>query len=166
MEEIPTPAKVNERTHYLPYHYVVQQDKTTSKIRKVYDASARSTGPSLNDCLNTGPKFGQSIFQRFRCYKVALIGDIEKAFLMVSVEKGDRDSLRFLWIKDIDSDEPELTKLRFARVIFGVSSSPFLLNVAIQHHMESFRDTDPVFVDNFLSSMYVDDLVSGSADVD
>ena len=32
--------------------------------------------------------------------------------------------------------------------------------------MKSFRDTDPVFVDNFLSSIYVDDLVSGSADVE
>ena len=51
-------------------------------------------------------------------------------------------------------------------MVFGVSSSPFLLNATVQHHMESFRVTDPVFVDNFLSSIYVDDLVSGSDDVE
>ena len=51
-----------DRVHYLPRHGVVRQDKTTSKLRIVYDASARTSGPSLNDCLYTGPSFGQSIF--------------------------------------------------------------------------------------------------------
>ena len=89
----------HDRVHYLPHHGVVRQDKTTSKLRIVYDASAKTKGPSLNDCLYTGPSFGQSIFDillRFRFHRVALVGDIEKAFLMVSVQEKDRDSLRFL----------------------------------------------------------------------
>lgn len=36
----------SDRVHYLPHHGVVRQDKDTSKLRIVYDASARSTGPS------------------------------------------------------------------------------------------------------------------------
>ena len=56
------PAITTDHTHYLPHHTVVRQDKSTSKLRIVYDASAKSTGPSLNECLYTGPKFGQSIF--------------------------------------------------------------------------------------------------------
>ena len=51
-----------DRVQYLPRHGVVRQDKTTSKLRIVYDTSARTSGPSLNDCLYTGPSFGQSIF--------------------------------------------------------------------------------------------------------
>ena len=89
---------VSDRVHYLPHHGVVRHDKATSKLRVVYDASARSTGPSLNDYLYTGPKFGQSIFDillRFRHQRVALTGDIEKAFLMVSVREKDRDSFAF-----------------------------------------------------------------------
>ena len=73
----------SDRIHYLPHHCVTRQDKATTKLRIVYDASAKTTGPSLNDCLYTGPKFSQSIFDillRFRVHKVALAGDIEKAF--------------------------------------------------------------------------------------
>lgn len=82
--------------HYLPHHAVVRQDKDTTKVRVVYDASAKSGGPSLNDCLHVGPKFNQRINEllfRFRAYPVALVADIEKAFLMISVNPGDRDIL-------------------------------------------------------------------------
>ena len=75
-----------QKLHYLPHHAVVRRDKNTTKVRIVYDASARSTGPSLNDCLYTGPKFNQKILDillRFRTHKVPLTADIEKAFLMI-----------------------------------------------------------------------------------
>ena len=160
---------VSDQVHYLPHHGVVRQDKATSKLRIVYDASARSTGPSLNSCLYTGPKFGQSIFDillRFRLQQVALIGDIEKAFLMVSVHEEDRDSLRFLWVANSNVEPPKVITLRFMRVVFGVSSSPFPLNATINHHLETYRESDQAFVDKFLSSIYVDDLVSGSNDLE
>ena len=59
-----------------------------------------------------------------------------------------------------------MVTLRFNRVVFGVSASPFLLNATINHHMDTYRELDPVFADKFQSSIYVDDLVSGSHDVE
>ena len=168
IEVVPQPSNLtNDQIHYLPHHGVVRQDKATSKLRIVYDASAKSTGPSLNECLYTGPKFGQSIFDillRFRLQQVALTGDIEKAFLMLSMYEGDRDSLRFLWVDNPHAERPEIVTLRFTRAVFGVSSSPFLLNATIKHHMETYRKVDAHFVDKFLSSIYVDDLVTGTSD--
>lgn len=49
------------RTHYIPHHAVIREDKQTTKMQIVYDASAKTQGPSLNDCLYAGPTFGQNI---------------------------------------------------------------------------------------------------------
>ena len=84
---------------------------------------------------------------------------------MISVQERDRDSLRFLWTTDLNSEKIEPTPFRFTRVVFGVSSSPFLLNATINHHIKTFRETNPAFDDRFLSSIYIDDLVSGCNDV-
>ncbi|MCG8626064.1 MAG: hypothetical protein MJE68_29215, partial [Proteobacteria bacterium] len=158
-------SELHDRIHYLPHHGVVRQDKPTTKLRVVYDVSARSNGPSLNDCLYAGPSFSQSIFDilvRFRLYKVAVTGDIEKAFLMVSENAEDRDALRFLWISEVDTPDPKVVVYRFTRVAFGVSSSPFLLNATLKHHIETYQDSDPEFARKFLSSVYVDDVSLGA----
>ena len=129
VEEVSEEEPTVKAVHYLPHHAVVRRDKSTTKVRIVYDASAKVAGsPSLNDCLLKGPKFNQLIFDilvRFRAYKFALTADLEKAFLMVSVEEADRNVLRFIWVDDPFKDYPEFKIYRFTRVVFGVSSSPF-----------------------------------------
>ena len=151
-----TSPVVNGRIHYLPHHGVVRQDKSTSKLWIVNDTWARSYKTSLNNCLYTGPKFGQSIFDillRFHTQHIALTGDINKAFLVVSVKKEDCNSLWFPWVSDPNEEPLMLTVLRFTRVVFGVLSSPFLLNATINLHMEQHQHSDPAFVDKFLSSI-------------
>ena len=69
---------------------------------------------------------------------MALVGDIEKAFLMISVNPDYRDVLRSLWVENPFDDDARLTILKFTRVVFGVSSSPFLLNATIRHHLETY----------------------------
>ena len=159
----PEPREVG-RVHYLPHHAVIRRDKETTKLRIVYDASCKSNGTSLNDCLYTGPTLSQEIMNiilRFRTHRMAFAGDIEKAFLNVSVAEEDRDVLRFLWVDDVTKESPEVVVLRFARVVFGVSSSPFLLNATIKHHIERYEEEDPGFVETFLRSICVDDLNTG-----
>ena len=50
--------------------------------------------------------------------------------------------------------------------MFGVSSSPFLLNATIRHHIERYKDIDSQFVEKFVPSIYVDDVTYGSGDVE
>ena len=54
IEEVSTPGKTGE-THYMPHHPIIGADKSTAKVRIVFDASARGNGPTLNDCLYKGP---------------------------------------------------------------------------------------------------------------
>lgn len=141
VEVVPEPSSHNGQVHYLPHHCVVRQDKQTTKLRMVYDASVKNGGPSLNDCpyMYTGPDFGQSILDlllRLRVHPVALLGGIEKAFLMISVNPRDRDVLRFLWIKNVCDTPHEIIVVRFTKVVFGVSASPFLLNATLDYHLE------------------------------
>ena len=83
---------MDKGSHYLPHHAVVKEERKTTKVRIV------------------GPNFIPKLFDilvRFRSNPVALVGDIEKAFLMIRIAKDDRDKLRFLWFDDplkLDSD--------------------------------------------------------------
>ena len=134
------------KTHYLPHRAVIRRDKATTKLTVVYDASARSNGAALNYCLYTGPPLAENIFDillRFRASRIGLTGDVEKAFLMVGIAEEDRDVPRFLWVDDIEKKNPEIVVLRFTRVVFGVCSSPFLLNATLKHHIEIYKNEDP-----------------------
>ena len=153
-----------ERVHFLPHHAVVRRDKDTTRLRIVYDASSKVNGPSLNECLHAGPKFGQNILDillRFCIHKVAVAADIEKAFLMIAMTEKDHDVLRFLWVDDVSKPNPETIMLRFTRVVLGVSSSPLLLNATIQHHLEKHAMIQPDLLSKLLRSTYVDDIVTG-----
>ena len=78
---------------------------------------------------------------------------------MIGIAKMDRDALRFLWVKNIESLLPEILTLRFTRVVFA---SPFLLNATLKHHIERFSDEHPELVRRLMLSLYVDDVVCGA----
>ena len=153
------------KTHYLPHHPVVRQDKETTKVRVVYDASASTTsGTSLNNCLYPGPcllKTVGDIITRFRLFPIALTADIEKAFLMIAVEKSDCDVLRFLWYDDINERSSPPAVYRFRRIVFGVTSSPFILNATLKHHLENYEQVDLEIITKLLNSLYADDINTG-----
>ena len=98
--------------------------------------------------------------------QVALVGDLEKAFLIVAVDERHWDFFRFLWISNIHSDTAEIVIKRLCRLVFGLSPSPFLLNATLRHHVKTYKDVDQDFVKEFLNSKYVDDLFSGSSSVE
>ena len=89
------------KVHYLPHQTVIRKEAETTKLRIVYDASAKEVknGTSLNDCLHTGPSLNPLLFEilvRSRENRVALVGDIETAFLNIAVGVNNCDCLRFL----------------------------------------------------------------------
>ena len=157
--------------HYLPHHAVIRQDKQTTKVRIVYDGSAKSTSTpfSLNDCLMTGPNLIPKLFNilvKFRWNIVAVTADIEKTFLMIGIRPSDRDMLRFLWFCNPEQPVSEVTHFRFTRLVFGLRPSPAILSCVISHHLRKYHEKYPELVQSIESSLYVDDLIAGEDTVE
>ena len=51
-------------------------------------------------------------------------------------------------------------------MVLGVSSSPFLLNATLQHHLNQYSSAHPELVNQLAQSTYVDDVISGASDVE
>ena len=67
--------------HYIPQHAVIKENAETTKLRIVYDCSAKShkTKPSLNDCLQIGSSLQPLIFDillKNRMNRYCIIGDL------------------------------------------------------------------------------------------
>ena len=57
-------------------------------------------------------------------------------------------------------DQP-IVIYRFLRVVFGVTSSPFLLNTTTRHHLEKYLESEKDVVERLRDDLYVEDQVSG-----
>ena len=104
---------------YLPHRPVIQESPQTTKIRTVHDASAKpdKDSVSLNQCLETGPPFQNSLWDiliRSRFRPILLCGDIEKAYLQIRIREFEKDALRFHWVKNSDPSVVEIN--RFTRI--------------------------------------------------
>ncbi|XP_054721262.1 uncharacterized protein LOC129231039 [Uloborus diversus] len=142
--------------HYLPHRQVIKESSETTKIRPVFYASAHSrSNPSLNDCLAKGPNLMEiipTILNRFRKYRIGVSSDIEKAFLQISVREEDRDFLRFLWY----DDEHNLKIFRHRCVVFGLTTSPFLLASTLDYHLSNVPESCRETAEMLKTSFYID----------
>ena len=170
IEKVP-PHDVGEAgcVHYLPHRPIIRTDRNTTKVRPVFDASAKISGPSLNDCLHTGPNLLSMVYDillRFQLQKVIIMSDIKQAFLNVEVHPDHVNFLRFLWR---ENGSNAITVYRFLVVVFGLTPSPFLLLATIRYHCEKMVDENKIdkkFTEKFLKTLYMDDSINGGETVD
>ena len=157
--------------HYLPHHAVINPHKPTTKLRVVYDASskAKKEYKSLNECLYRGPVMLKDLcglLLRFRLHQIAMVADIEKAFLQIGLQSNQRDVTRFIWMKNYEEarvDDDNIQEYRFCRVPFGIISSPFLLGAAIESHLETY---DNKLASKLKDDIYVDNVITGTNNIE
>ena len=137
IEETPT-QPTGSRTFYMPHKPVIRDNATSTKVRMVFDASAKPSPEafSVNECMNPGLQTQPLLWDiliRSRVAPVCVAGDITKAFLQVELHTEDRNAFRFLY----RSEDGVETHYRFCRLPFGGESSPFVLGCILQHHIET-----------------------------
>ena len=166
-EIVPEDEIDNPDCYYMP-HSVVSRPSLTTPHRIVFDASSHMRNEnSLNSALTKGPNYIPLITQiiaKFRRNPCAVSSDIKKMFLQISVDPSQRDYLRFLW-RNLDESK-KVSIFRFVVLCFGLVASPFLSMSVIKEHCMRFMDQFPEAALALLTSLYVDDLLTGTRSVE
>ncbi|XP_018377833.1 PREDICTED: uncharacterized protein LOC108770661 [Trachymyrmex cornetzi] len=148
---------------YLPHHGVFKDNINNTKLRVVFDASAKNNqGVSLNDALLIGPVLQDNLIDivlRFRFYKVAITADLQKMYRQVLVHHDEREFQRILW--RFSPDEP-VQEYHLNTVTYGQSCASYLAirclrqlaSVELEHH--------PLAARSLLNDTYVDDIITGA----
>ena len=164
-EQVP-PSDLEKPQHqvfYLSMHAVRKDSSTTTKIRAVFDASAKSSsGVSLNDTLLVGPTIHPplvDVLLRFRLHRVALTADVSKMYRAIELTESDKDLHRFVWRT---TPSETLRDYRMTRVTFGVSASSFAVNMSVRHNAADLAHKYPLAAKAVDESFYVDDGLTGA----
>ncbi|XP_026744950.1 uncharacterized protein LOC113506309 [Trichoplusia ni] len=148
---------------YLPHHAVVREDRETTKVRVVFDASCKyNNGRSLNDDLMVGPALQDDlrhIIMRWRVHRICIVADIVKMYRQVLVNRQDTPLQRILWR---DDPEKEIKAYELITVTFGTASAPYLAVKALQQLAADECGDNLDLAKIIVSDFYMDDLMSGA----
>ncbi|KAJ0169346.1 hypothetical protein K1T71_015230 [Dendrolimus kikuchii] len=154
----------NEKYHpavYLPHHAVVREDKETSKVRVVFNASSKgSNNISLNDELMVGPQMQEdmrSIIMRWRMQRYCFTADVQMMYRQILITREDTDYQRLLWF----DHKGGVQDFRLLRVTFGTACAPYLAVKTLHQIAEDEGKPYPLAAKTIKEDFFMDDVMSG-----
>ncbi|GFX87326.1 integrase catalytic domain-containing protein [Trichonephila clavipes] len=157
MEEVKEDSDV-KNGYYLPHHGVLRLSSKTTRLRVVFNASAKtSSGLSLKDLLCKGGVFQEDLFSiliRFRKYAYAFTADIRQMFRMIEVN--------LLW-KNNKIAPTKVYELK--TVTYGTASAPYLATRVLQQLALDEKRDFPLASEVLLQDFYMDDCLSGASEL-
>ncbi|XP_061728464.1 uncharacterized protein LOC133533490 [Cydia pomonella] len=162
MVPVTEPDHKKKKAIYLPDPAVIREDKSTTKVRIVFDTSCKyDDGISLNDQLMTRPTLQPELchlIMRWRQYPVCLVADIVKMYRMGRVANEDTDFQRIVWRENAGN---EIRDYKLLTVTFGTASAPYLAVKALNHVACDHREQYPIAAPRVHQEFYMDDLMTG-----
>ncbi|XP_053691865.1 uncharacterized protein LOC128740351 [Sabethes cyaneus] len=154
--------------YYLPHHAVLRPTSSTTKLRVVFNASAKpyQAAKSLNEVLHVGGVVQSDIFSillRFRLHVVVFTADIAKMYRQVLVAACHTPFQRIFWRTESNQ---RLRVLELQTVTYGTASAPFLATRSLVQLCNDEGDRFPLASKIILEDCYVDDILSGSTSVE
>ncbi|XP_076549168.1 uncharacterized protein LOC143306442 [Osmia lignaria lignaria] len=164
MVEVTDSSSVSSaQTVYIPYHAVIREHSTTTRLRVVFNASAKTAnGKSLNDHLLIGPKLQidlPAVMLRWRLYQYVFIADIAKMYRQILVNSKDVDYQRILWRS---SPSDPLRHFQLLTVTYGTGPAPYLALRVLQKLAKDEGAKYPLALAVFRDQIYVDDCAFGA----
>ncbi|XP_076301440.1 uncharacterized protein LOC143219321 [Lasioglossum baleicum] len=163
MERIAEEQASNSSAIYIPHHPVVRPSSSTTKLRVVFNASAKTkSGKSLNDYLMVGPKLQRdlaAIILRWRLFRYVYTADIAKMFRQILINPLDSDYHRILWRPN---SQLPVSSFRLLTVTYGLASAPYLAIKVLDQLAHDEGNNFPAAVPILQDSIYVDDAIFGA----
>ena len=150
---------------YLSHRVIEKLERESTKHRLVFDSARKFRDVSLNDGLEKGPNYTNSIFHCFlqwRMYPIAVCGDIRQFFNQVVLDAQDQRFHRFLW-RDGDPSQP-VKVFQWLRVLFGNKPSPDMATYALRFLANRFQEEHPLGAAKLKDTTYVDDVGYSESD--
>lgn len=152
--------------YYIPHHCILKPDSSSTKLRVVFDASAKTTtNYSLNEILATGPTIQDDLFNiisRFRLHQYVFTADISKMYRQILVNKQDRKWQTIVWRFN---EKHPLQFYQLKTVTYGTTTAPYLATRCLQQLAEDEAELHPIASKLTKTDFYVDDVMTGSDDL-
>ncbi|XP_011169784.3 uncharacterized protein LOC105202802 [Solenopsis invicta] len=149
--------------YYLPHHCVIKESSITTKLRVVFDASAKgSNGISLNDALMSGPVVQQDLFSillRFRSFKYVMTSDIAKMYRQIRLDENQVPLQRIVWR---ENPTEEIKTYELLTLTYGTAPASFLATKVIQQLADIEEEQFPKGAAIASWDFYMDDLLTGA----
>ncbi|XP_058840965.1 uncharacterized protein LOC131696442 [Topomyia yanbarensis] len=165
--EVVAPNDWQRIKYFIPHSCVVKPDSTSTKLRVVFDASAKtSNGYSLNDIQLSGSVIQRELFDLlldFRCHDKVVTADIAKMYPQVNVHEDDSWFQCIVWR---DNPSEAIQAYRLKTVTYGEAASSFLACRALHQVGEKIRLDQPEIAKIIQTCFYVDNLMMGGDSVE
>lgn len=152
---------------YLPHHSVIRAESTTTKLRVVFNASARSlSGVSLNDIMYRGPNLQQDLQElilKWRQYEYVYTADIEKMYRQILVHPEDQPYQKILWR---DNQNQPIRTYQLTTVTYGTKPAPFLAMMCLKQLATAEQKNYPDAAKALEESFYMDDYCGGQHSIE
>ena len=140
---------------------VYKPDRVKSKLRICWNLSLKNkNGKSINQAVLPGSNLIKNLLShimRLRKGRYLVLSDIEKAFLRIKYLKEFGKYFKILYSENLN-ETPKFYKI--TAVLFGLVSSPFILNRTLLYHIEKVMAENPnlaPFCIKLYNSFYLDD---------
>lgn len=148
----------------LPHFFVENANSSTTPLRVVFDASAKTaSGYSLNDLLMVGPALQPDLFTHLlslRAHPIAMVADVSKMYRQIEVAEEDRKYQCILWRNSDD----ELVVLQLRTVTYGTATASYIAQRCLLYLAENNQEY-PLGSKTVRHNFLMDDMVTGASTV-
>ncbi|XP_050340313.1 uncharacterized protein LOC126766604, partial [Bactrocera neohumeralis] len=154
--------KMGQGKYYLPHQAVIKKESTTTKLRVVFDASAKTTnGHSLNDVMLIGPRLQKDIVDiivKWRMWRYVMSADVEKMYRQIKIREEDQEYQYIVWR---ENPQEKIKEFKLTTVTYGTAAAPFLAVRTLQEIGNIYCKDNKNVHDVINNDFYMDDLMTG-----